>query len=281
MAIQKRFRFIGMLRLNFLREVGQMKTFKIFLKFLALCVLLVICISGYSLIRNGSLPRHYFSGPKIKPDSQIQIMLNRSACFGSCPDYLVILNDGSIEFDGKAHTAALGKHYAKMDTATLHALAQKFVRHEFYSMKAFYHAGRTDMSYNTLTISIDGQSKTVVDYLGEEVWMPHIMKELENDVENLPQVKVLVNGGPELIGRLKEENFDFHSDDAELMLENFINAGDLNSTKQMFELGTNVNPMFSHANDAPLILPERSICEVASQHPEILQYLIQRKVCGN
>ena len=75
----------------------------------------------------------------------------------------------------------------------LRKLARKFVGHEFYSMGALYQASRTDMSYNTLTISIDGKSKTVVDYLGEEVWMPHIIKELENDVESLPQVRVLVS----------------------------------------------------------------------------------------
>ncbi len=258
-----------------------MKTFKIFLIFLAFCLFIALSVTGYSLLRNWSLPLHYFAGPTIKPNSQIEIILDRSACFGTCPDYQVILNNESIEFDGKAHIAAFGKHYAKMDKAELRKLAQKFIDHEFYSMNNLFHSNRTDMSYNRLTISIDGKSKTVVDYLGEEVWMPHIVNELENDVDTFAQTDVWIKGGPELFNRLKEENFDFHSDDAERMLENFINEGDLNATKQMFESGTSVNVMFNHANDAPLILPDRSVCDVARQHPDILQYLIQRKVCTN
>jgi hypothetical protein len=53
---------------------------------------------------------------------------------------------------------------------------------------------------------------------------------------------------------LKAENFDFHSADAELMLEHFIDIGDLRVTKLMFESAASVNPIFSHSNDSPLLL---------------------------
>jgi hypothetical protein len=68
----------------------------------------VFGISIYSLIRNWRLLLHYFYGPSINENSHIQIILSRSACYGSCPDYKVTLDDGSVEFEGLAHTAALG-----------------------------------------------------------------------------------------------------------------------------------------------------------------------------
>jgi hypothetical protein len=203
------------------------------------------------------------------------------ACFGPCPSYRVTLDNEFIEFEGFSHTAALGKHHMKMDRTAFLKLAQKFVDNRFFSMKDSYRDEVSDSSVRELTITIDGQTKTVVDYIGHNVGMPHIIEELEDDVNNLAQTEMWIHGSPELMGHLKEENFDFHSPEAEQMLESFINKGDLDDTKQMFESGTNANVMFRNAEEYIVDVPEKSILEVASEHPELLKYLIERKVCAD
>jgi len=135
------------------------------------------------------LPRVHLAAPTLRPDSNINIVLKRGACYGTCPSYDVSVSTEGIEFNGHACVGALGKHTSSVEESSVRQLATKFVEADFYSMDNAYEASVTDMPFYELSISIDGQKKEVTDYVGRWVGMPEIIRELENDVDALAQTR--------------------------------------------------------------------------------------------
>lgn len=136
------------------------------------------------------LPTTHISAPLIRPDSTVTIVLDRSACYGTCPSYTVTIStDGRIVFDGRAYVAALGTHTDSVAAGAVRDLARKFVAADFYSMDAKYEALVTDNPTYVVSITIDGHQKKVLDYLGSRVGMPAVVTELEDEVDTLAQTQ--------------------------------------------------------------------------------------------
>jgi hypothetical protein len=149
-----------------------------------------------NLVPPERLPATHVAPPPIRPDSDIAIALERSVCFGSCPAYTVTIRTSGVEFDGVSNVAALGKHSAAVDPHEVTQLAAKFVAADFYSMDAAYSAPVTDIPGYSVSISIDGNAKTVRDYAGEWVGMPQVITQLEKDVEDLAGTERWIKGPP-------------------------------------------------------------------------------------
>lgn len=130
-------------------------------------------------------PTTHVKPPTLRPDSKIVIELERSMCYGRCPAYIVTVTNSKVVFAGEAFVKDKGRHEANVDPAAVRTLAQKFIDADFYSMNEKYAALVTDNPTYTLSISIDGRTKKVVDYVGTWVGMPAIIRELEDDVDQL------------------------------------------------------------------------------------------------
>ena len=129
------------------------------------------------------LPAKHVTPPVLRPDSSVRIRLRRSACFGRCPIYTVSVTTDGIVFDGAGFVAATGKHTDKVDQGKVRGLAKRFIDDDFYSMDSKYAARVTDNPTYVLSISIDGHSKEVVDYVGSWEGMPAVITDLENEVD--------------------------------------------------------------------------------------------------
>ena len=143
-------------------------------------------------------PTHHVTAPAIRPNSKITIRLSRSVCYGRCPSYTVTVSGAGIIFDGDAFVSLTGRHTAMVDRNEVRKLAQQFVAADFYSMDPEYRAGVTDNPTYTLSISIDGQTKKVTDYVGTWVGMPAVISELEDDVDALAQTDRWIKGKSEM-----------------------------------------------------------------------------------
>jgi hypothetical protein len=139
-------------------------------------------------------PSIHVPAPAVRPDSKISITLSRSMCYGRCPVYKVSVSTKGIVFDGEAYVAAEGRHTDTVDPDAVRALAKKFVAADFYSMRDEYRASVTDNSTYTLSISIDGHKKQVVDYVGSWEGMPQAISELEDDVDALADTNRWIKG---------------------------------------------------------------------------------------
>lgn len=131
------------------------------------------------------LPENHAAAPILRPDSKVTITLERSGCYGTCPSYTVTLSTDGIVFEGREFVAAPGRHTDTVDADEVRKLAKKFVGADFYSMDASYTASVTDNPGYSLSITIDGSTKKVDDYVGSWVGMPAVITELENDVDSM------------------------------------------------------------------------------------------------
>jgi Domain of unknown function (DUF6438) len=140
------------------------------------------------------LPKIHVAPPVVLPTSNVTISLKRSGCYGTCPSYTVSLSTGGIVFDGGRFVSAPGKHTDGVDADVVRKLAQKFVSADFYSMDLNYEALVTDGPTYTLSITIDGHTKVVEDYVGSWVGMPAVITELEDDVDSIARTRRWVQG---------------------------------------------------------------------------------------
>lgn len=166
--------------------------------------------------------------PQSAP-ADTEITLERTACFGSCPDYEVsIRGDGTVRFSTRSDTfsgtaAAVhrqfdgdgvllaGTHVAHVDPSAVALLARKFRDAHFFGLKSSYQAEITDNPTYALTYRAGKASKRVVDYVGRAVGMPAVVSELEDAVDAVADTDRWISGDAGTIPALEGEGFDFRS----------------------------------------------------------------------
>jgi hypothetical protein len=125
------------------------------------------------------------SFPEIKDWSGLRITLNRTACFGACPAYNVVIHgDGSVDFNGKAFVMIVGSQHAKISTQAVRDLVSNFKRADYFSLNNQYVTPVTDCPSYTTSISFDGVTKSVQDYMGTESGMPEVVGDLEEEIDS-------------------------------------------------------------------------------------------------
>lgn len=100
----------------------------------------------------------------------VTIKLERSSCFGSCPAYSVWLYEtGSVTYSGQQYVRTKGPEHATISRERILTLLQSFEREHFFSMEDKAFLNGFDAPYASITISVDGRTKTVAGdsiYLG-------------------------------------------------------------------------------------------------------------------
>ncbi len=135
-------------------------------------------------------PTSHVTPPSLRPGSHVVITLARSRCYGTCPDYRVSLStDKGIVFVGNAFVAAKEEQTDRIDPQAVRDLAKRFLAADFYSMDSSYHAMVTDNPFYELSISIDGRTKKISDYVGPQVGMPAIIRDLEDEVDTVARTE--------------------------------------------------------------------------------------------
>lgn len=126
----------------------------------------------------------------------VKIELTRTVCFGTCPAYSVtILGDGRVHFKGERFVQITGDHDEHIDPTGVKALVQKFEEAKFFAAGDKYVARVTDNPYYTLSVTVGGKTKTVTDYVGEQVGMPLVITDLENAVDEAAGTARWIKGG--------------------------------------------------------------------------------------
>jgi TonB family protein len=193
---------------------------------------------GKPVIAMGTVTVSY-ERPEDGPDASVpfpqvnladtEIVLERGACYGSCPDYRVSIGgDGTVRFstrdNGFAGTATEvhrqfmghgvllpGVHVAHVAPAAVAALVEKFRSGHYFGLKPEYAAQITDNPTQALTFGAGANSKRVVDYVGSAVGMPAAVTQLEDAVDTVAGSDRWVNGNADTISWLEAEHFDFRA----------------------------------------------------------------------
>jgi hypothetical protein len=225
------------------------------------------------------LPSKHVPAPVIQKNSKIEISLRRTACFGACPSYLVTVTTEGIKFEGQSYVVARGKHSDIVDVDEVFKLAQKFVASDFYSMDGKYRAGVTDSPTHVLSITIDGQKKEVLDYVGSWVGMPAVITELEEEVDTLARSMRWVDGRDGLIQALQAEKFEFHTFEAQFMLKVAANRGRTDTVHDFLAAGVPLQPI-GPTKPPEMYSEENYLLRVGwltcgARYPEVLQTLME------
>ncbi len=186
------------------------------------------------------LPTKHVAAPTLRPDSTVEITLQRSDCLGSCPSYSVTVSTEGIVFEGRSFVVAVGKHTDRVDPDEVRKLAKGFVAADFYSMDDNYSVMVTDEPSFDLSVVIDGQTKRVTDYVGAWGGMPAVITELETKVDAFARTDRWVKGGDGLVQALKAEKFNFHSHQAQELMKEAASRGESGTVRELLEAGVRV-----------------------------------------
>ncbi len=154
--------------------------------------------------------------PEIKDWTSLKMRLERTACFGSCPDYSIEVNgDGEVDFNGISSVLVTGHHQGKVSKDVVKSLLATFRRADYFSLKDGYHMMVTDCPTFTTSLEFDGKKKSVVDYMGLEVGMPEAARDVEDAIDQAVGVDKWVKGNSATAPALKAEKWDFRADTAD------------------------------------------------------------------
>jgi hypothetical protein len=120
-------------------------------------------------------------------DAQVTtITLERTACHGTCPVYLLTVSDnGTVVFDGREYVKTLGKTMSTIDKAKVAQLVFEFNKINYFSLKDSYQEVTiTDQASAITSITTGGKSKTIKHYLGD-LNAPSQLKDLENKIDEI------------------------------------------------------------------------------------------------
>jgi Domain of unknown function (DUF6438) len=137
-------------------------------------------------------------GP-IPPPADATITLTRGVCFGFCPDYTVTINgEGAVTYTGRRFVNVTGEQHATIERAQVQALLAEFDRVNFMSLQDSYRANVTDLPTYRVSLTRNGQTKTVVDYGGLSAGMPEGVRHLQDEIDRVANTGrwVLRDGQP-------------------------------------------------------------------------------------
>lgn len=103
--------------------------------------------------------------PTTTPEfANFSATLERTVCFGACPDYSVtVRGDGSVAYNGRSYVAVTGEQTATVSIDAVRRLIQKIEDIQYFSLADDYPCFATDLPTYVTSVSLNGREKTVND----------------------------------------------------------------------------------------------------------------------
>lgn len=186
-------------------------------------------------------PKH-ITFPQIHNWHSVKIVLSRTGCYGMCPSYRVeVHGDGTVLYDGASFVAITGSHRASVSRDVVSEIVEAFRAADYFSLRDKYMWGATDLPTYKTSISVDGRTKEVIDYAGEQVGMPKSVSKLEEAIDRLSGVERWTKGNAETVPALTQEKFDFTSPKASEFLANVAQRGNADAVRDLIAAGVVVS----------------------------------------
>ena len=133
--------------------------------------------------------------PALSNSESAIITIDRTVCFGSCPDYsLTIYGNGTVIYDGRNFVAITGRQTSTIPQEDVRELIRTFYSIGYFSLRDEYVDQVTDLPTTTTSITIGGQFKQVINYYGA----PESLRQLENKIDETANSGIWVEGIPNL-----------------------------------------------------------------------------------
>lgn len=123
--------------------------------------------------------------PQTPPENltDVEIILERTACYGTCPIYTVsILGNGSATYQGEQFVKTLGVQKYGIPVNDVEELVALIYQKNYFSLKDRYEVGATDLPTIITTVRVGDKIKSVENYGGAG---PAQLHEIEQKIDEL------------------------------------------------------------------------------------------------
>lgn len=123
---------------------------------------------------------------KVTDYSKLEIVYQRTACFGRCPIYTLSIHGSSktADFKGDQNTEKIGNYTRKVSDDELKALVDAFENAKFNDLNDEYLGMITDFPIKYITYTNNGKTKKVKERSGAPKELTDLEKTLEAFAES-------------------------------------------------------------------------------------------------
>lgn len=134
------------------------------------------------------------AAPQAPEYETVEIRLERTACYGTCPVYEVTIDqEGRVEYQGALFVAVQGRRTRQIQPEKVRRLVARFYEVGFFSMKNRYaKLDVTDLPTTITQIIVDGRRKRVENYSGG----PEALRRLESMIDETAGVAEWIGEAP-------------------------------------------------------------------------------------
>jgi hypothetical protein len=132
--------------------------------------------------------------PQAVPEDFV-IKLERTSCFGPCPVYSVTIDGkGNVTYEGKKFVRVPGRQADQIPVSRVAELVATIDRIRFFELNDEYRVIRnadgtttmvSDLPTTFITVTRDGQTKSIEDYVGA----PEPLHQLEKEIDEAARTK--------------------------------------------------------------------------------------------
>jgi hypothetical protein len=180
--------------------------------------------------------------PDLPQDASVR--LQRTSCFGPCPMYTVTIDArGKVTYEGEGGVRVIGRRTARIDQSTVAELLAKAESIHFFRMRDAYRAIRypdgtmmsgIDGPTAFVTVTVNGQTKKVEDYLGA----PDSLVAFEREIDGAAGTRRWVFLDEDALEELARSGWLASSDEGATLLQQAIQRDDLAIARRLIELGS-------------------------------------------
>jgi len=105
-----------------------------------------------------------------------------------------IHGDGSVVYIGSYYVAVKGRQLDRISPQAVSQIFAEFQKVDFFSFRNEYEMLVTDNPTYVISISFDGKTKSVTDYVGAEVGMPQCVTDLEDAIDRAAHTGKWITG---------------------------------------------------------------------------------------
>lgn len=115
-------------------------------------------------------------------ETTLFVTMSKTPCYGQCPVYnFNIYSNGKVEYFGKRFVKYEGNYTSLLLKEDLDSIKEQILSSNFFELNSSYDSKATDIPSCITSVTLDGQSKKIIDRTGA----PKELKELEKLIENL------------------------------------------------------------------------------------------------
>jgi uncharacterized protein DUF6438 len=147
--------------------------------------LVFVLIMGLSVNACTPLASPSSAAPTQNTFSDLMITMERTACHGTCPVYkLSIQGNGDVTYNGQDFVQVKGKQTARLSLVQIQDLVSAFEQAKFFMLRDYTHEDTTDSPSAITSITLNGKTKTVNHYYGDNS-APQGLFDLESKIDEI------------------------------------------------------------------------------------------------